>query len=223
MRIILKGAVFLLSLILCFIIIARIAAAPAKEKPVEDTYNDASSTVSISPIETVLEPSPPDEEPEQVEEEWPYPISQEEIELIALVTMAEAEGETELGQRLVIDTILNRVDDSHFPDNITDVIFQPNQFTSMWNGRVDRLLCERRTCRACKGRAAGTDELRMRIFHRRRIQRLRCSDVPGMLPLFFKLRLKGAFIMKALFSYVFSTMAGLCLISGIAILSGGKE
>lgn len=127
MRIILKGAVFLLSLILCFIIIARIAAAPAKEKSVEDTYNDTSP-----------EPSPPTEEPEQVEEEWPYPISQEEIELIALVTMAEAEGETELGQRLVIDTILNRVDDSHFPDNITDVIFQPNQFTSRWNGRVDR-------------------------------------------------------------------------------------
>ncbi len=129
MRTILKGAVFLLSLILCFIIIAKIAAAPVKEKPVEDTYNDASSTVSISPVETV---------PEQIEEEWPYPISQEEIELIALVTMAEAEGETELGQRLVIDTILNRVDDSHFPDNVTDVIFQPNQFTSMWNGRVDR-------------------------------------------------------------------------------------
>ena len=121
MRTILKGAVFLLSLILCFIIIARIAAAPAKEKPVEGTYNDVSSAVSISPIETV-----------------PYPISQEEIELIALVTMAEAEGETEFGQRLVIDTILNRVDDSHFPDNVTDVIFQPNQFTSMWNGRVDR-------------------------------------------------------------------------------------
>lgn len=138
MRTILKGAVFFLSLILCFIIIARMAAAPAKEKPVEDTYNDASSTVSISSIETVPEPSPPAEKPKQVEEEWPYPISQEEIELIALVTMAEAEGETELGQRLVIDTILNRVDDSHFPDNVTDVIFQPNQFTSMWNGRVDR-------------------------------------------------------------------------------------
>ena len=29
--------------------------------------------------------------------------------------------------------------------------------------------------------------------------------------------------MKALFSYVFSTMAGLCLIVGIAILSGGWE
>lgn len=29
--------------------------------------------------------------------------------------------------------------------------------------------------------------------------------------------------MKALFSYMFSTMAGLCLIGGIAILSGGRE
>lgn len=29
--------------------------------------------------------------------------------------------------------------------------------------------------------------------------------------------------MKALFSYVFTTMAGLCLIGGIAILSGGRE
>ncbi len=29
--------------------------------------------------------------------------------------------------------------------------------------------------------------------------------------------------MKALFSYVFSTMAGLCLIGGIALLSGGRE
>lgn len=81
MRTILKGAVFLLSLILCFIIIARIVAAPAKEKPVEDTYNDASSTVSISPIETVPEPSPPDEEPEQIEEEWPYPIHRKKSNL----------------------------------------------------------------------------------------------------------------------------------------------
>lgn len=132
MRTILKGAVFLLSFILCFIIIARIATAPAKEKLVEDTHNNVSSMVSISPTENIPEPSPP------AEDEWSYPISQEEIELIALVTMAEAESETELGQRLVIDTILNRIDDSHFPCNVTDVIFQPNQFTSMWNGRVDR-------------------------------------------------------------------------------------
>lgn len=65
-------------------------------------------------------------------------LTQEEIDLIALVTMAEAEGECEYGKRLVIDTILNRVDDSHFPGTVYDVIYQPNQFSAMWNGRVDR-------------------------------------------------------------------------------------
>ena len=50
----------------------------------------------------------------------------------------ETEGEPEEGKRLVIDTILNRVDDPHFPDTVHGVIYQPNQFTCMWNGRSDR-------------------------------------------------------------------------------------
>lgn len=65
-------------------------------------------------------------------------LTDEEIDLIALVTMAEAEGECEEGKRLVIDTILNRVDSEHFPDTVHEVIYYPNAFESMWNGRVDR-------------------------------------------------------------------------------------
>ena len=65
-------------------------------------------------------------------------MSNEEIELIALVTMAEAEGEPEEGKRLVIDTILNRVDHKCFPNTVSDVIYQKDQFTSMWNGRSSR-------------------------------------------------------------------------------------
>lgn len=71
-----------------------------------------------------------------VKEEPKY--TESEIDLVAIVTMAEAEAESELGQRLVIDTILNRIDSEHFPDTIYDVIYQENQFTSMWNGRADR-------------------------------------------------------------------------------------
>lgn len=67
-------------------------------------------------------------------------LSNSEIELIALVTMAEAEGESIEGQRLVIDTILNRVDSNRFPNTVHGVIYQKDQFTSMWNGRVNR--CE---------------------------------------------------------------------------------
>lgn len=64
----------------------------------------------------------------------------EDVELLALLAMAEAEGESEKGKRLVIDTVLNRVDSPYFPNTISEVIYQPNQFTSMWNGRIER--CE---------------------------------------------------------------------------------
>ena len=83
-------------------------------------------------------------------EEVLFGISNEEIELIALVTMAEAEGECEEGKRLVIDTILNRVDSEHFPNTISEVIYQPHQFSSMWNGRIDRCYVNEDICQLVK-------------------------------------------------------------------------
>lgn len=63
-----------------------------------------------------------------------------DVNLISRVVMAEAEGEPLEGKRYVIDTILNRVDSVHFPNTVEEVIFQKDQFTSVWNGRYDR--CE---------------------------------------------------------------------------------
>lgn len=78
------------------------------------------STVEVEPVE---EPS----------------VSEEDIELLALLTMAEAEGEPEEGQRLVIDTVLNRADfGGEFPDNIHDVIYQKNQYAGMLSPRIDQ-------------------------------------------------------------------------------------
>lgn len=71
-------------------------------------------------------------------EEPEFDMSDEDMSLIALVTMAEAEGESELGKRLVIDTILNRVDSPRWPNTVQEVIYQKGQFTCMWNGRSDR-------------------------------------------------------------------------------------
>lgn len=67
-----------------------------------------------------------------------FPITDAEIDLIALITMAEAESECEEGKRLVIDTILNRLDHEDFPNTVTDVIYQQDQFSSVWNGRIDQ-------------------------------------------------------------------------------------
>lgn len=94
--------------------------------------SDISETVTVIPMvaeEVSVEP----------EEELAEPLAtQEEIELLALCVMAEAEGECEYGQRLVIDVVLNRVDDPHFPDTIYDVIYQKNQFAGMYGDRITR-------------------------------------------------------------------------------------
>ena len=105
---------------------------PTISKSVEETEIIEIETEVIEEIEpTEVETI---EETEVYEEDY---ISNDDVELIALVTMAEAEGECEEGKRLVIDTILNRVDSGYFPSTISEVIYQPGQFTSMWNGRAD--------------------------------------------------------------------------------------
>lgn len=105
---------------------------PQKVETVVDVMDVPEPTVVLNTKEKVAS--------SMVIEEPAYSLTEEEIDLIALVTMAEAEGESEYGKRLVIDTILNRVDHdwSHWPDSVEGVIYQKNQFTSMWNGRVDR-------------------------------------------------------------------------------------
>ena len=54
----------------------------------------------------------------------------EEIVLIATVAQSEAGNQTELGKRLVIDCILNRVEAEEFPNSVSGVILQRGQFTS---------------------------------------------------------------------------------------------
>lgn len=83
-------------------------------------------------------------------------LSDEDISLIALITMAEAEGECEYGKRLVIDTILNRMDSEYFPDSVYDVIYQQGQFAPIWNGRIDRCQVKEDICELVK------EELRFR-------------------------------------------------------------
>lgn len=105
-----------------------------------DISLDEAVEETTSQIEEAVVPEEPVEPIETEVPETPATtLSQEDIELIALVTMAEAEGECELGKRLVIDTILNRMDhEKKWPDTAYGVIYQPSQFTSMWNGRVNR-------------------------------------------------------------------------------------
>lgn len=122
------------SLTACFLALSLMTpyAISSDYIPDEEPVTEVITVEQPVVIEEVVEVEPIQEEPE-------LPLTEEEIYLVALVTVAEAEGESEEGQRLVIDTILNRTDSdvSYWPDTVSEVIYQPSQFTSMWNGRVD--------------------------------------------------------------------------------------
>lgn len=107
----------------------------------------APAVVSKTPYESieyvpVVDPIVPEDEvntvyysPESVEN---TSLSMSDIELIALCVFGEAEGEPEMGKRLVIDTILNRVDHPAFPNTVYEVVWQPNQFSCMWSDRLNK-------------------------------------------------------------------------------------
>lgn len=67
-----------------------------------------------------------------------YDFTEEEITLIAKLTIAESGNQSDYGKRLVIDTVLNRMDSPYFPDTVEGVIFQKYQFSPVWNGGIDK-------------------------------------------------------------------------------------
>ncbi len=72
---------------------------------------------------------------EELEEEMYY----DSLELLALCVEAEAGNQSLDGKRMVVDVILNRVDHPDWPDSITEVIMDPYEFTSYWDGGMDNV------------------------------------------------------------------------------------
>lgn len=127
-----------------FLLISLIFGIPsvssaAAEKPIGKTAAVCGKEADFcDPIDLTRVVESVNKKDEPVIESPETGLTTEEINLIALIVMAEAEEESEIGKRLVIDTILNRVDSGYFPDSVYEVVYQPNQFSSVWNGRIQR-------------------------------------------------------------------------------------
>ena len=63
----------------------------------------------------------------------------EESQLLMHLAEAEAGNQGEDGMWLVMSVVMNRVNDPDWPDNITDVIYQKNQFSPVSDGRLDKV------------------------------------------------------------------------------------
>lgn len=61
-------------------------------------------------------------------EVYGYDYSPNEMVMIGKIVQHEAGNQSELGKRLVIDTIMNRVESSEFPNTVKEVIGQKGQY-----------------------------------------------------------------------------------------------
>lgn len=64
----------------------------------------------------------------------------EQMEILARCVEAEAGNQDIDVKRAVVAVIMNRVDDDDWPDTISDVIRDPYEFASYWNGRMDEVI-----------------------------------------------------------------------------------
>src|SRR5699024_12433866 len=58
------------------------------------------------------------------------------VYLLAQITEAEAKGEPYIGKVAVAEVVLNRGNHPDFPDNVSDVIVQENQFEPVRDGTI---------------------------------------------------------------------------------------
>lgn len=152
-----------MSILIGFIPLPVIASVATYEKPVAE-YTQIVEEESTTYVAELIEPSPekittvvsgtpiePETMTEVIQEEVTevetvvqdipeVKYTDEEVELLALIMLAEAEDQTELGQRLAVDVILNRVDSERHPNTIHDVVYQKNQFAVTTNGRLNRVI-----------------------------------------------------------------------------------
>lgn len=128
----------------------RKQVAILENRPVEELEFKSARSIytempQIEDIEPVIEEVPVVEESVEIVEESVEvassvsTFSEDEIYLMAKVCLAEAEDQTEYGKRLVVSTILNRLDSGIYGDTIYDVVYAPYQFEVMMNGRIDRV------------------------------------------------------------------------------------
>lgn len=75
---------------------------------------------------------------EDVSETASVGYSESDLDLLAALVWAEAGDQDEIGQWIVADCVCNRASDRHpeWPSSISEVIYQPGQFSVVANGRL---------------------------------------------------------------------------------------
>mgnify|MGYP002853677077 FL=1 len=115
---------------------------------VMDVVPDISAipTTELQVVDVVAEPEVPEIETSELYlqyQQMGYSSEEfyEDLALLEAITIAEAGNQSELGKRLVIDCVLNRIDSARWRDDdtIKEVITHPYQFETYTNGAYTRV------------------------------------------------------------------------------------
>lgn len=92
-------------------------------------------------------------------------LSEAEIYQLAKMIYAEARGESYTGQVAVGAVIMNRIESNQFPNTLTEVLYQKNQFTAINDGQFDALSPDSTAMSAAYDAAAGVDPTKDSLFY----------------------------------------------------------
>lgn len=87
---------------------------------------------------TVVQNAIPFFDPQSMYTPQRHRVTARERDMLERIVWAEARGEDDIGQILVVNVIFNRIADHRFPNSIEGVIFAPGQFTPVTNGQFAR-------------------------------------------------------------------------------------
>jgi len=88
----------------------------------------------------------------------------DQLDLLARVVAAEAQGEPYEGQVAVAAVILNRIESPSFPNTLSGVVYQPHAFESVSNGLIWRRTPSNEAVRAARSALDGWDPTYGAIF-----------------------------------------------------------
>lgn len=112
---------------------------------IEEYFNLPSPTVDTNRYKTVCEGDNP---PIVITPIQQFSITDEEIEMLKYIVEQETRGGSYKHKCIVTNVILNRVEDKRFPNTVKEVLFQKNQFSSLWNYYQKRREPDEKTERA---------------------------------------------------------------------------
>ncbi len=120
-------------------------------------WNEGESVAALSSASPAEAPVVP-----QLTEAKPY--AEEELQLLAKLVQVEAGSESYEGQLAIANVILNRVNDSRFPDTIRDVIYSGKQFPPAHNGLLDKSEPNASALRAARDALDGRNNIEDAVY-----------------------------------------------------------